>query len=76
MSTVYAAIPPTTVTSAETVDLDTLDFATEQKRTYSHEAVGSGQGRRYVASHQELYNNVELLAVLTVNSQRTACLDI
>ena len=42
MSTVYAAIPSTTVTSAETVELDSLDFATEQRKTYSHEGVGSG----------------------------------
>lgn len=42
LATVYAAIPPTTLTSESEVELDSLEFATEQKRTHNHEAVGSG----------------------------------
>lgn len=42
LSTLYAAIPATTVTSSSTVDLDPLDFSTELRKSYTHEAVGSG----------------------------------
>ena len=42
LATLYAAIPATTVTSASTVQLEPLDFSTELRKSYTHEAVGSG----------------------------------
>lgn len=43
IATVYSAIPAITVTSETTdAELDSLEFATEQKKMYPHEAVGSG----------------------------------
>lgn len=55
VATVYAAIPATTVTSETTdAELDNLEFATEQKRTFTHEAVGSGM---VISSHGNILSS-------------------
>lgn len=56
IATVYTAIPATTVTSAESVELDVLDFACEQRRSYTHEAVGAG---KYLSQQLYYQNTIE-----------------